>query len=213
MKNFNNTIVKWDSFQGCENFIRILTDGGIVVAPSDTILGLYAPVNFQGAQRLNDIKHRCNKPYIILVKDWQTALQYGDTTQLETFKYITDACWPGPLTVVVKLAATAPQFLHDSMSTVALRIPRYSLLQRVLHDSDAIFSTSANLAGQPVPSVLEHVNPEILTNVDAIFMDPNWKASSTPSTIIDISSGAVTVIREGAYSREFLETLPKKNSE
>jgi len=72
-------------------------------------------------------------------------------------------------------------------------------LQRILNSVPAMFSTSANLAGEEVPKNIHEVDISILQGVDGIVVDDQLNQCTQPSTIIDISSGKLIVVRDGAY--------------
>jgi tRNA A37 threonylcarbamoyladenosine synthetase subunit TsaC/SUA5/YrdC len=89
-------------------------------------------------------------------------------------------------------------------------VPSHAGLLVLLQDIPALFSTSANKAGSPVPGCLADVDPEIVRQVSAIILDHDAHAGCTsvvPSTIIDCTGPRLKVVREGAYAIDTLEAI------
>jgi L-threonylcarbamoyladenylate synthase len=182
---------------------EILQKGGIIAGSSDTVTGLLAPLTQEGKKALDRIKHRDNKPYIVLVSDIAKAQQFSKTIADERLQLLLKACWPGPLTVIVPAHKQLPLDL-TSEGTIALRVPDHIGLQKVLQNHDGLFSTSANLTGKQVPTDVTTIDPAILNEV-AMVIDEQNKKPSKPSTIIDCTGAAIKLIREGAYAKQFLQ--------
>ncbi len=203
MKNLKDKSVNWGTSQGVQLFTDLLKENKIILGPSDTVLGLYGLPLQEVFLGLNKLKNRCEKPYLLLVRDQKVAAEYVKKGQLEKFQKVFDACWPGPLTVIAQAKEGLPFWITSGQKTVALRVPQHRILKEVLGSLSTLFSTSANLAGQHVPLQIEDVDQSIRDSVDAIVEDYSLQ-SSVPSTLIDISSGDLKVIREGVYTKKDL---------
>ena len=205
MKIIKDKSLNWATSEGAALFTDLIKKKKIILGPSDTVLGLYAIPSLETYARINELKNRCDKPYLLLIRDQATAYNYIEQGQLEKFKTVLDVCWPGPLTVIVQAKKGAPYWLTSGRSTIAIRVPRHPILQKILQEVPALFSTSANLSGEPIALTLEEVVQPIKEGVDAIIVDSNSQSQSVPSTIIDITSGAIKIVREGAYSKDFFK--------
>jgi len=90
--------------------------------------------------------------------------------------------------------------------TIAIRVPDHAGLQNLLAHFPGLFSTSANCAGDPVPTSVAVIDPEILTRVAYVITDEPESAQvepgqkKAPSTIIDCTGPEVKIVREGAFS-------------
>ena len=96
-------------------------------------------------------------------------------------------------------------------------MPNHAGLLSLLQHVPALFSTSANKSGQPVPTTIEALDVDILSSVAYIINDGEQgeAASTVPSTILDCTGEVIRVVREGAYSIERIEqetgiTIQKK---
>jgi L-threonylcarbamoyladenylate synthase len=181
--------------------ISLLKRGDLLVGPSDTVLGLYAAPTKQGFLSLNLLKKRSNKPYLLLISGQGELLEYVDRQDMIQVEKIMAQCWPGPLTIIFKARKGTPAYLCSDKGTIACRIPKQAQIQQLLAEVGSLFSTSANISGEPIAKNLDEMNPIILEKVAAILegeSDPN----AVPSTLLDASSGTPTIIREGAYSKK-----------
>jgi L-threonylcarbamoyladenylate synthase len=100
-----------------------------------------------------------------------------------------------------------PAFIGSAQKTVALRMPDHQELRDVARDFDGLFSTSANLAGQPLPETLADVSPLILAEIQLIVIDDEREVSEVSSTILDCTGAVPKIVREGAYERAELEQI------
>lgn len=179
--------------------ISLLKEGHILVGLSDTVLGLYATPTEQGFSSLNSVKQRSKKPYLLLISGQDELFEYVNEQDIRQLEKIMDRCWPGPLTIIFKARKNIPAYLTSDQGTIAFRVPKQAQIQRLLKQTGPLFSTSANLTGDPIPKVLKEVNPIILEKVGGI-LEGECEFDAVSSTLLDVSSGELVVIREGAYS-------------
>jgi L-threonylcarbamoyladenylate synthase len=190
--------------------IEALKNGGIVVGSSDTIMGLLSDVSQAGFDALNFIKGRAEKPYLILISSKEQVKNFIESPLTAQLELLLDCCWPGPLTIVVRAKKNLPAFLISKAGTIALRVPNHRGLQALLpHFEGGLFSTSANLAGGPVPVSLDELDSSVAARVACMVADSNEAKvqNSLPSTILDCSGPDMRVLREGSYSVDFLESV------
>ncbi len=209
----NKEILFWKDKKDLQIIARELQNGKSFLGTSDTVFGLLATATEQGIYALNSIKGRTDKPYIILIGGKNRVHDYADRVP-SALQVLIDICWPGPLTIIVKAKDDIPKGIVSANGTIALRVPKHEGLLDLLSLVPALFSTSANKAGMPVPYCIQEIDEDILEKVVAIItdgpagcVDPQAKAS----TILDCTLPDFKVIREGAYSLEFLEHLTGKN--
>lgn len=199
----------WKDEAAISEICRIMRCGGIVAGSSDTVFGLLASLDDEGRARLDQVKGRQDKPYLMLVASFDEVKRYVDESTLLQIENILKNCWPGPLTVIFKAKPGAPACVQSPQGTVAIRVPCHDGLQKLLACSGGLFSTSANRAGDKVPETIDDLDPAIVNNVEVVVLDRHTKKSSlsVPSTILDCSGPTIKVVREGAYSREQLFRL------
>jgi L-threonylcarbamoyladenylate synthase len=165
--------------------VRILAEGGVAIAPGDTMYGLIG-IAPDSEARLRAVKGRGeDKPFLRLLAgaSWLGRISAMPMPpRLERY-------WPGPLTLVFPA--------HDG-GTAALRVPDHPFLRALLLALDRpLFSTSVNRAGQlPLRTVAE-MRREMEGDVDAIFDDGDHPPGP-PSTLLDVTRRPFAVLRRGA---------------
>lgn len=205
--NMNCTSLFWDDPKDIMRLTQILKNNNICIGSSDTVIGLMAPLTVQGYNKLNMIKKRSQKPYVVLVGSLDRVNDFAYVPQEGYIQTLLEEYWPGPLTVVLQLKNDKLKLLQSENNTVAIRIPQHAGLLQLLQNIDGIFSTSANKAGDPIPRNMHEVDPDIQDAVACTIIERDVQENILPSTIIDCSQGQLRLIREGAIS--FVE-LSKK---
>lgn len=191
----------WNSEESLELVSDKIVEGKVVLGSSDTVIGLLASANKQGYLSLNDIKKRVEKPYIVLIQSAAQAASFIDNVQYFQLENFLKKCWPGPVTIIFKARSHVPSVVTTFNGTIALRVPKHSGLERLLAKTGPLFSTSANTAGNAVPVTFEQIEQEVLDQVEVLILDPfTQNQAATPSTIIDLTTGQLRVIREGIFS-------------
>jgi len=202
----------WDDSNSIRTIDKLLAEGNLVAGTTDTVIGLFAPATQQGRALLDAAKIRNEKPYLILVDDIKKVLQYVHPDQKSLIAKIGDICWPGPVTLIAKAAPHIPGYFVSTDNTVAFRIPLHPGMQALLKKCGPLFSTSANISGEPIPESVREINPTISKAVSAIIESSRENSRSeqfytVPSTIIDCSHDPVRVIRAGNFDLRLLNPI------
>ncbi|MFN3314118.1 MAG: L-threonylcarbamoyladenylate synthase, partial [Hyphomonas sp.] len=107
---------------------EILSGGGLVAMPTETVYGLAADAaNPEAVVCLYEAKGRPRfNPLIAHVADMEMAAQEAVFSPLA--EQLADAFWPGPLTLVLPVAAggTVCDLARSGLETVALRCPAHA---------------------------------------------------------------------------------------
>ena len=192
-----NTITTYDAA------IDLLQKEKILLAPSDTVLGLLGICSLASVNQLNQMKQRYDKPYLVLVSSLAEAEQLAIIP--DSYRPLLERFWPGPLTVVFKAQPTAPAYMSSDSGSIAVRVPDQPLLQKLLKEVGPLFSTSANLAGEIVPESARDLSVELLQAVDAVFMVEDRAYPQIPSTIIDCTGEQLVIVRHGVIPADQLK--------
>lgn len=199
-----STCLSWTRENDRKKLVDLIRHGGVVVGPSDTVIGLLANATQKGVAALDAIKKRSGKPYIILINETEKIEHYAQTPHDESVKRLMQECWPGPLTLLLK-AKEGVRLYPQDVATIALRIPAHQGLLDILDHFPGLLSTSANLAGDPIPTSMEEVSQDIMENVSDCISDTDF--TTVPSTIVDCSGDRIVLVREGAYKVKDLEKI------
>ena len=186
----------------------IIESGGVIAFKTDTFYGLGVdPLNETAVKRLKKIKGRDDgKPILLLISDETEVFRFTLARTL-IFQKASLAFWPGPLTIVNRADPALPSAITAGTGTVGVRLPLDdSVREFVRQCGGALTATSANLTGRsPARSALE-----VLDQFDGtldLVVDGGKVTVTEPSTVLDITTYPVRLIREGAISRATIETV------
>lgn len=205
----SNTL-SWQAQFSDPQLLILLLQNEIILAPSDTVWGLCGSATREAFEKLNKLKVRNEKPYLLLAASVADIRQYAYIP--ESMEDLLAQIWPGPVTVVFRALPTAPAYMVGQEGTIAFRIPKHEGLQTLLKSMPLLFSTSANVSGKPVPDMFNQIDSNLKELVAACIIPETTegKQSVVPSTIIDLSKGYLALIREGAVAFSLLQELAKK---
>ena len=197
----NRKILKAD-MTGIRHVSQVILQGGIAAFPTETFYGLGADArNEESLQKIFQIKGREeNKPLLLLIGDreWLTGLARYIPPVAER---LMEKFWPGPLTLVFEASPLLSSLLTGGTGTVGVRLSPHPIAQALVRAvGRAITATSANFSGQPSASVAAEVFRAMGTRVDAI-LDGGQTKGGLGSTVLDVSSPAPRIIRQGVISR------------
>lgn len=180
--------------------IRILSAGGLVAVPTETVYGLAADARNEAAvRRIFSVKGRpLLDPLIVHCDSLETAKSYAlfpDTAILlaETF-------WPGPLTLVLPRRSDCliPKTVSAGLDTLAIRIPAHPVLRALLVDSKIpLAAPSANPFGYISPTRASHVIQSLGERIEAV-LDGGPCEHGVESTILSIDGkNNIRLLRSG----------------
>lgn len=190
---------------------RLLLAGQPVAVPTETVYGLAADATQpEAVARIYSAKGRPSfNPLIVHVPDLATAEEVAtfDTDA----RALAHAFWPGPLTLVLPVRATAgiASLVTAGLSTVAVRIPAHRAMQALLRSiGRPLAAPSANRSGGISPTRAEHVAGSLGAAVPLILNDGPTKAG-LESTIVQ----GRTVLRPGPVTAEAIAAVLGISSE
>jgi L-threonylcarbamoyladenylate synthase len=176
----------------------ILTKGGLILYPTDTVWGIGCDAtNAAAVERIYTLKQRSNtKTMICLVANDFMLEQHVEKVPELAYDIIDLAT--KPTTIVYESPKGVAANLIAEDNTLAIRVASDQFCQFLIKKlKKPIVSTSANLAGHPTPNSFKEISPEILKGVDYIVNLGRDKVNNTPSSIIMLrNDGSVKVIRE-----------------
>lgn len=119
------------------------------------------------------------------------------------------AFWPGALTLVVPKGPRIPDIVTGGGSTVAVRVPDHPVILQLLEVlREPLAATSANRSGQASPMTAQEVQEQLGGRINLI-LDGGPCREGVPSTVLDLTTSPVRILRAGPVSREALETALK----
>jgi len=184
--------------------VHALSRGEVVVLPTDTVYGVGCDA-FQpdAVARVLAAKGRDRQmPPPVLIPSAQTVDGLARDVP-ETVRALMEACWPGPLTVIVSAQPSLAWDLGETHGTVALRVPNHPAALALLARTGPMAVTSANRTGQPAAITADDAEQQ-LGDAVSVYLDAGDSPLGVASTIVDATGALLRVVREGGVSRERL---------
>lgn len=191
------------SAQAIREGATILTGGGLVAFPTETVYGLGADAgNDRAVARLFATKGRPRfNPLIAHVVDRNAArAQAAFNAHAEK---LAEAFWPGPLTLVLPKSASCSvaELATAGLGTVAMRVPNHPIAQALLKEfGKPVVAPSANRSGHVSPTTAQHVLSDLAGHVDLII-DGGPTPVGVESTIVACLPGETSLLRPGGITR------------
>ncbi len=179
---------------------RVLAGGGVILYPTDTLYGLGCLAGHAAAvKRVYAIKGKPEtKPSLVLVDSVEMAGGMAAVVP-PLARRLMDLFWPGPLTLVLEAAPGVPDLLTAGTGKVGIRLPADEFCRRLVNRCGSpLVSTSANRSGVEPSAAFTALLREFGGEVD-LAVD-SGERQSPPSTIVDVSEGVLTIVREGVVS-------------
>jgi protein-tyrosine phosphatase len=187
---------------------RTLSEGGIVVLPTETVYGAAGLIsNPQAKARLGELRQSAeDRPFTLHLAHADDAEQYlGPVSELG-LRMMTKL-WPGPVGLVFDLAPQRQQEVAKAHNVdvsdlyrdgqITLRCPDHIVTSEVLHAVAA-------------PVAMTRVEPgdwaALNGRADLIF-DAGPSRYSKPSTIVHVYDDRYEIVREGVYDQRIIERL------
>jgi len=182
--------------------IRLLAEGHVVGIPTETVYGLAAAANNPHAvDAIFKLKGRpANNPLIIHLES-PSQIQAFASDLPDGFDKLSNAFWPGPLTIVVPVKTeTIPTAIRAGLSTAAFRIPSHPLTRSLLKHTGPLVMPSANLSGTPSATQPKHVENDFGSEFP--ILDGGECKNGVESTILLWRGERWVIVRLGALSQE-----------
>lgn len=185
---------------------KIISDGGVVAFPTETVYGLGANAFDNSAvENIFKIKGRPNdNPLIVHVhtgydinKLVSYVPQYANRLAAEFL--------PGPLTMVYKSRGNVSAAVSCGLDTLAIRVPAHEGAQKFLRFLDLpVAAPSANISKHVSPVTAEHVFNDLNGKIEVI-LNGGKCTGGIESTVLDCTGEYPVILRSGLITREMIE--------
>jgi L-threonylcarbamoyladenylate synthase len=188
--------------------VTALRRGNLVAFPTETVYGLGADAESSAAVgRVFTVKGRPqNHPLIVHVASADELSRWAETVPPGA-RALAEACWPGPLTILLRKSGRVPDATTGGSPNVGLRVPAHPVALELLQKfGGGIAAPSANRFGRVSPTKAEHVRADLGDDVEVV-LDGGECQVGVESTIVDLTGNVPTLLRPGGVTREQLEAL------
>ncbi|MGW4207709.1 L-threonylcarbamoyladenylate synthase [Lentzea sp. NPDC004789] len=179
--------------------VRILQEDGLIAYPTDSCYALGCRLgNKDGIDRIREIRKLDDKHHFTLMCENFAQLGQFVVVDNAVFRAV-KASTPGNYTFILPATKEVPRrMMHPKKKTVGARIPDHVVTQALLQAMGEPLLTSTLLLpdeaeplidGWEIKERLDHV-------VDAVL--DSGECGTTPTTVVDFSSGEAEIIRYGA---------------
>lgn len=187
---------------------RVLSAGGLVALPTETVYGLACDAtDARTVAKLYAAKGRPSfNPLIAHVPDVEAARRVGHLSP--EAELLAAQFWPGPLTLVVPAIESATcDLARAGLSSVAIRVPAHPVARAVLRAvGRPIAAPSANRSGHVSPTSAAHVMADLDGAIDLV-LDAGPAVVGIESTILDCTGPHPLLLRPGGLARSSIEAV------
>ena len=211
-----DTMLSEKTLADIEKAAQILSEGGLVAVPTETVYGLAADADNPTAVRSTfTAKGRpANHPLIVHVTGFEALSAWAGEIP-PCAKLLTDAFWPGPLTLVFKKSDRVNDAVTGGQDTVAIRCPSHPVMRALLkrfagENHKAVTAPSANTFGRISPTTAQHVADDLGVKPEGkldFILDGGECEVGVESTIVNLTSEKPTILRYGAVTAKMLSEV------
>ncbi len=190
-----NERMKEDIKKACE----VLQQGGVILYPTDTVWGIGCDAtNEEAVKRVYEIKKRADSKAMLVLVDSDVKVQ-------SYVSEVPEVAWDlieygvKPITIIYDGAKNLAKNLLAEDGSVGIRVTKEEFSKQLcFRFRKAIVSTSANISGEPAPTIFREISEEIKQAVDYVVQYRQEETGKpNPSSIIKLGKGGlVKVIRE-----------------
>ena len=192
-----------------EKIKQELEKGGVVVLPTETVYGLFAKaLDKKTVDYVYQLKRRPrDKALNLNVASLDDILNFSKK-QPPYLQKLVDSFLPGPLTIILEANDKVPYWVNSDLTTVGFRMPNHPVTLELIREFGPLIGPSANISGHTsgvsFEEILRDFGQEVLGIEDDTFL------TGQDSTILDLSSDKVKILRQGSISREdILAKIPE----
>ncbi len=182
----------------------MLRDGGLVAFATETVYGLGA--NALSAEAVAGIFAAKKRPsWDPLIVHLASAEQLSQIAQVPAelagrVSALTDAFWPGPLTMLLPRSLAVPDAVTAGRELVGVRVPAHPAARALLAAAGVpVAAPSANLFGHTSPTTAAHVLADLDGRIDAV-LDAGPTSIGVESTVLDPTQTPMVLYRPGAVT-------------
>lgn len=202
-------ILAGDASQSIAQAGALLSQGGLVGMPTETVYGLAADACSDAAvARIFAAKGRpADHPLIVHIAHTRSVEHFA--RDIPAFaQRLMDAFWPGPLTLILPRRAGVASASAAGQDSIGLRCPSHPVARALLQDCErrglhGLSAPSANRFGRVSPTSAAHVQEEL--GEALLVLDGGPCSVGIESSIVDCTRGAPVLLRPGMIALTQLE--------
>jgi L-threonylcarbamoyladenylate synthase len=166
--------------------LKVITEGGIILYPTDTIWGIGCDAtNTEAIRRIFKLKQRDEAKSMIVLIDTENKLE-SYISDVNPLAYDLIAYAENPLTLVMPGAKNLSPAIINKDSSIGIRVVKHPFCEQLIQRlRKPLVSTSANISGKASPQYFAQVSDEIINGVDYVVdLEQQDMEIKNPSTIM-----------------------------
>jgi tRNA threonylcarbamoyl adenosine modification protein (Sua5/YciO/YrdC/YwlC family) len=191
-----NIYEKNPQLRAIKKAVEVVTSGGLIVYPTDTIYGLGCALNNKrGIEKLYRIKEMDDKtPLSLISPNLSEASKYSKISNI-TYRLM-NKFLPGPFTFILPAKKEINKFMLYKRKEIGIRVPDSNVC-RVLTEElgSPVISTSVPLWGDKILNSGEAIHDYFGNSIDLV-LDIGILISEQ-STIVDLTQDEFKIVRQG----------------
>jgi tRNA threonylcarbamoyl adenosine modification protein (Sua5/YciO/YrdC/YwlC family) len=176
--------------------VELLEAGEVIAYPTDTAYGLGCDLfNKKAIDKLCTIKRLANPQKLTFIcPDLSDIARYAivDNQQYRLLKRVL----PGPYTFILEATREVPKIIQSRKKTVGIRVPQHEVVIAIVRElGHPVITSTAALPGED-----PMIDPSEIDDAFwglALVLD-GGVGGMVPTTVVDLSTGDIEVVREGA---------------
>ena len=188
-----------------EQAAAILTRGGLLGIPTETVYGLGANgLDPEAVAHIFEAKGRPqDNPLILHVPSAQWLERYCQHIPDAAYT-LAERFWPGPLTMILERRPVVPDVVTAGLDTVGMRCPAHPVCRAIIAAAGVpVAAPSGNTSGRPSPTNMADMLEDMEGKIDGI-VDGGPCSVGVESTIIDLTEQPPRLLRPGGVTLEEL---------
>lgn len=180
------------------DIIRTLESDGVLLHPTDTIWSISCSIHsknaFEKILKITNIDY--DQPLTLLVDSFEMLKKHVPHIhpRIETLLHYHHK----PLTIIYPDVINIPSYIKKKDKRIAIQLIHDVYCNKIIHLlGNALFSTSANIFGQPYPKRFDEIPKNIMDGADYISKQMrNDQTAKFPSVLIDYDQeGEINFLR------------------
>jgi tRNA threonylcarbamoyl adenosine modification protein (Sua5/YciO/YrdC/YwlC family) len=176
--------------------VDVLTQGGIVVYPTDTHYGVGCDIlNKKAIERIYQLKQRNkSKPFSFICSGLKNISHYA---KVSNYAYKTmRRLLPGPYTFILEGSKLVPKIMLTKRKTAGIRVPDHKIcLELVKGLGNPIITTSATMPDGNILNDASLIHDVFKSHIDLVI--DGDIVPGKPSSVISLINDTPEIIRKG----------------
>ena len=178
--------------------VEAVRDGALIAYPTDSSYAFGCHLGDKNAlERIRRIRNIDRKHNFTLVCSDLSEISLYARVENWTYRLI-KSLTPGPYTFILPATREVPKRMQNpKRRTIGLRVPDHAIVKAMLDAlGEPIMSSTLSLRGDDVPlSDINTIKERIGNQIDLVV--DGGPTGIEPTTVIDLSSGSIEILREG----------------